>query len=152
MRIETTRFGTIEIDDGKLISFPQGLPGFWHARRFVLLEHAPNVPFHWLQCVDDPSLAFVVIDPLPMFPDLRDAIPAFALEALGIGKSDEAAILTIVTIDREGKRVTTNLLGPLVINTRTRTGVQLILEGSGYNTKHEIVKWTSTDQPQSATP
>jgi flagellar assembly factor FliW len=138
MQINTTRFGEIEIDDKRIIEFPDGLPGFHEARRFVLLEHAPKNPFHWLQSMDDPALAFVVMDPIMVEPQYREAIPEEEVRELGITSAKEAAVLSIVTIDRENRRVTTNLLGPLVIHPETLRAKQVILEKSDYSTKHDI--------------
>ena len=146
MRINTTRFGQIDIDDKRIIQFSDGLPGFPEAHRFVLLEHAPNNAFHWLQCLDDPALAFVVMDPMMIEPCFREAIPEAAGRELGITGLKKAAVLTIVTIDRTNQRVTTNLLAPLVIHPETLEAKQVILENSSYSTKHDLVPASRAQQ------
>jgi flagellar assembly factor FliW len=150
MQINTTRFGQVEIDDKRVIDFTDGLPGFPEAHRFVLLEHAPNNPFHWLQCLDDPALAFVVMDPLIVEPNYRQAIPKEAVKDLGLKSEKETALLTIVTIDRANQRVTTNLLGPLVIHSETLQAKQIILEQSTYATKHDIIPPSQMQQRKDA--
>jgi flagellar assembly factor FliW len=144
MQIETTRFGTIEIDEGKSIEFPEGLVGFPDARRFVLLEHAPQSPFHWLQSMDEPDLAFVVVDPLLIDPQYADAVPVEAWNDLGPA-GVEPLLLALVTIDRHEGRVTVNLVGPLVIHPETRKGRQLVLDESSYSIQHDIM--CSTKSP-----
>lgn len=146
MRIDTTRFGQIDIDDKRIIQFSDGLLGFPEAHRFVLLEHAPNNPFHWLQCLDDPALAFVVMDPMMVEPRFREAIPEQAARELGITGAKEAAVLTIVTVDRTNQRITANLLGPLVIHPETLKAKQVILEDSSYSTKHDLVPASRAQQ------
>lgn len=141
MRIETTRFGTVEVGEGRSIRFPEGLPGFPEAHEFLLLEHSPESPFHWLQNIEDPSLAFVVMDPLLVEARYLESIPPQALVGLGLERARDAAILSIVTIDRDNCRVTVNLMAPLVIHPGTRQGRQVILMESAYTTKHEIVSW-----------
>lgn len=138
MRLETTRFGIIDVDEGRAVTFEEGLPGFPNARRFVLLEHAPESPFHWLQSLDDGSLAFVVMDPLLVVPDYLESIPPAALEELGVSEIGQAAVLLIVRIQSESRRITANLLAPLVINPENRKGKQVILLGSGYEIQHEL--------------
>jgi flagellar assembly factor FliW len=149
MEIKTTRFGTIQIDDSRIIRFKEGLPGFPNACRFVLLEHAPNNPFHWLQCLDDPTLAFVVMDPLLTNPDYANSLGDAALQELGIEKREDLAVLVIATIDRANQRVTVNLLGPLVIHAQSRHGKQVILADSEYSTKHDLTQMAIAQQAAS---
>lgn len=139
MLLETTRFGTIEVDEARLVSFQEGLPGFPQARRFALLEHSPESPFHWLQSVEDGSLAFVVMDPMLLDSDYLKAIPQEALGELGLEEAGQAAVLVIVNIQRASRTITANLLAPLVINPQDRSGKQVILLGSGYEIKQPIL-------------
>lgn len=139
MLLETTRFGTIEVDEARLVSFQEGLPGFPQARRFALLEHSPQSPFHWLQSVEDGSLAFVVMDPMLLDSDYLKAIPQDALAELGLEEASQAAVLVIVNIQRANRTITANLLAPLVINPQNRSGKQVILLGSGYEIRQPIL-------------
>jgi flagellar assembly factor FliW len=149
MQINTTRFGLIDIDEKRLVSFPDGLPGFSEVRRFVLVEHAPESPFHWLQSLDDPALAFVVMNPILIDPTYGEVISKRLYEDLGLQGSEDAAILAIVTIDAKNQRVTANLLAPLVINPMTRQGKQVILENSPYSTKQDLVSSSHTQNAAS---
>lgn len=141
MRIETTRFGALEVEEESSIRFPDGLPGFPDAHEFLLLEHSPDSPFHWLQNIEDPSLAFVVMDPLLVEPRYLESIPSQAVGGLGLREARGAAVLSIVTIDSVNRRVTVNLMAPLVIHPGTREGRQVILMESAYTTKHELISW-----------
>ncbi len=138
MLLETTRFGTIEVDEERIVCFQEGLPGFPQARRFALLEHSHESPFHWLQSVDDGALAFVVMDPLLLDQNYLHAIPGEALADLEIQAATQAAVLVIVNIQRERSSITANLMAPLVINPGNRRGKQVILLGSGYDIRHEL--------------
>jgi len=101
VKIETTRFGEIEIDEGKILFFTTGILGFPQAKRYVLIPHRENSPFMWLQAVDVPELAFVVIMPRLFFPEYQPQIPYEAREELHLHKGDEMDLLAIVTIPRE---------------------------------------------------
>ena len=63
MKLRTAYFGNIEIDPAGIIHFPGGVPGFEDCRRFVLLQRPEEAPVAWLQGVDDPDLAFAVVEP-----------------------------------------------------------------------------------------
>jgi flagellar assembly factor FliW len=90
--IKTTRFGEIEADESKAIHFMDGLPGFHDKRDFIILEHKPGSPFLWLQSMDTPDLAFVMINPFLMKSDyLQDLSPEE--EALLKNKNDDEIIV-----------------------------------------------------------
>ena len=69
MKVETTRFGAIDIREEEIITMPFGMPGFSDQKQFVLLDHKKDSPFQWYQSIQDPSLAFVVTDPFLFKPD-----------------------------------------------------------------------------------
>jgi flagellar assembly factor FliW len=73
MKFETTRFGTIEIEEKQIIEFPDGLYGFEKERRFTFLPFNPNVesPMEWMQSILSPHLAFVITDPYLYVPDYK---------------------------------------------------------------------------------
>lgn len=132
LRIETTRFGPVEASEEEILSFP-GLPGFPDARRFVVRGHDRGWELGWLISMDVPELAFVVTDPYQFFPDYAPALDDELLRGLEVQAAEELAVLVIASV-REGD-VTLNLAAPLVINSRTRAGVQLILDQSNYPTR-----------------
>jgi flagellar assembly factor FliW len=138
MIVHTTRFGPLEIDPEAVLAAPRGLIGFPGATRFVLIDHAPETPFQWLQSLDDPSLAFVVTDPHLFFPGYDLEIPDGDAERLGIREPADARILTTITVRRAAGEVTTNLLGPLVIGVPCRRIAQLVLDGDRYSTRHAL--------------
>ena len=76
MEIETTRFGRLDVDDERIINFGRGLLGFPDHTRYALIQTGTENYFFWLQCVDEPSLAFVVTDPTYLGLNLYWAIPA----------------------------------------------------------------------------
>lgn len=139
MLLETTRFGTIEVDEERIVCFQEGLPGFPQARRFALLEHSHESPFHWLQSVDDGALAFVVMDPLLLDQNYLHAIPGEALAELELEDQGKAAVLVILNIQSSNQTITANLLAPLLINPQNKKGKQIILLGSGYQIKQPIL-------------
>jgi flagellar assembly factor FliW len=138
MRIETTRFGSIDINDSSVIRTPEGMLGFEDCKCFVLLEDQPGSCFKWLQSVDEPGLAFVVVNPIDFFPDYDVELTDEQADSLDLADAADAVMLTTVTINKEQNKVTTNLVGPLVINARTLIARQIVLDDERYTPKHAI--------------
>lgn len=145
MKIETTRFGTVEVSEDSILKMPDGMLGFPSCKRYVLLHDGTNTPFKWLQAVDDPALAFIVINPTDFFPDYEIVLNDDQVALLDIKEAIEAVMLTTVTVDKENGRITTNLLGPIVINARTLQARQIVLDDERYGTKHIIGKIPSEE-------
>lgn len=141
MRINTRHFGEIDIEKESIINFREGLPGFEAVRDMVIINH-PNedTPFQWLQSVDEPELAFVIIDPRVFLSDYIVDIPESEVAALEIGNPEEVLIYTIVVVPEEITDMTANLKAPILINAQKRIGKQVMLEEERYPLKYYILK------------
>lgn len=137
MLIETTRFGPVEVDGDRIITFKDGLLGFPEHRRFALIQTSPDPVFFWLQSVDDPGLAFVVCDPLAFVPDYQVPIRADDVERLELRDLTDCQVLVIV--NKVADRLTANLLGPLVIGAHSLLGKQFVLSDKRYSTRHKLM-------------
>lgn len=137
MNVKTSRFGTVEIDADRIITFKSGLLGFANQTRFALLQPNPEGVFYWLQAVDAPDLAFVVTDPSLFVTGYEVPIRDDQAAALGLKSLEEAQVLVIV--NRYGESLTGNLQGPLVINVDSRVGEQLVLADQRWSTRHRLV-------------
>ena len=141
MRVETERFGTVEIDEQEILRFPFGLPGFEHLKDFFLVPVPKNPAFVWLQAVAEPAVAFLLADPFLFFPDYAVDLGEPEAAVLQAGRPEELSVYVVVTIPPEGVReMTANLLAPVVLNLRSRLGLQVILDGSGYTTRHRLFR------------
>jgi len=136
MNVETTRFGTVSVDEDRIINFPAGLLGFSSYRRYALLQPDDEGVFFWLQSIDSPDLAFVVTDPSLWVREYEATIRREQMEELGLDKLEEAQVFVIV--NRYDRSLTANLQGPLVVNVRNRSGLQLVLAEKRWTTRHEI--------------
>lgn len=128
MKVSTARFGVLEIEDGKVIAMPDGMAGF-REQRFILLNPDKG-PFFWYQAVDNPNLAFVVVDPAPFAADYRVKLTREESEKLLLEPRDEAVVLTVVTMAADPRQITINLQGPLVINPGRMIARQVVLDGN----------------------
>lgn len=136
MLIETVRFGVIEVDDDRLITFRDGLLGFREHKRFALIETGQDAVFFWLQSADDPSLAFVVCDPAAFIADYEVPIREDDLTELSATDVTDSQVLVIV--NKVDGWLTANLLGPLVIGASARLGKQLVLADKRYGTRQPL--------------
>ena len=138
MNLETTRFGNVEIEDDRVITFPSGMLGFSSSSKFVLLQPDEQGVFFWLQSTEAPDLAFVVTDPALWIPDYQANLRKDQMEELGMSELAEAQVLVIV--NKRDDVITSNLQGPLVVNVQGRTGMQLVLADKRWSTRHELLK------------
>lgn len=138
MEVRTNRFGVIDIAEDRVITFPKGLLGFSSFTRYCLLEPGDDACFFWLQSIDEPGLAFVVTDPSLFVRDYAVPIRPEQMAELSLAKLEEAQVFVIV--NKVNGYLTGNLQGPLVVNTQTRQGEQLVLAEKRWTTRHELVR------------
>jgi flagellar assembly factor FliW len=121
MLIETSRFGTLDLDENVFVEFPWGIPGFEQVKRYVLLEHRQG-PFQWLQAVDEPGLAFVVCEPEVV--GVRYSVPREKAISVRLEASEDLVVLIMVSFDRQQKRMSPHWRGPMLFNSSSRLGCQ----------------------------
>jgi flagellar assembly factor FliW len=126
MQLAGTRFGDIEFDDNRILSFPRGLIGFGDARRYVLLEPGGRAPIAWLQSLDVPALAFPVMDGSRLAPGYPDPPPTELAREAGLGHEDVAVLVVVAA--QGGKGLSANLLAPLVVDQQVRIAAQVVLD------------------------
>lgn len=131
MRIQTSRFGLIELSAEDLIEFPEGILGFGNLRQFVLLDDPNDEIFAWLQSCEEPGIAFPVLEPELFAPNYNPVLTKFDLEAMGLKSSEGFRLFTIITIPQDPTQMTANLKAPIVINVKKRRARQCVLQDNG---------------------
>ena len=135
---ETTEMATLTGGKEKPIYLPLGLPGFEPLKEYALVSDAGQAPFSWLQVVNDPSLAFIVISPFEVLPNYQPDLPKEDVDFLEISSPKDAVLFSIVTLRGKG-RATVNLKGPIVVNRHTARGKQVILANAAqYELQHSL--------------
>ncbi len=141
VRVKTTRFGTLEVEQDLIIYFADGIIGFEQCQRYIVVRHDENSSFRWLQSLDNPSVAFPIVEPSEFRPDYAPTISDLDAKYLELEPMTPNLLFAIVTVPPSNPRsMTANLLGPLVINAITRRGKQVIVQDDCYNTRHEIME------------
>jgi flagellar assembly factor FliW len=139
LKINTQRFGEMEIPDESVVTVLGGIIGFPDLTRYVLIQRPHDAPFYWLQCLDDPTLALVLVNPVLFKADYAPALPAGVMQELD-AKEGEVTLFAIVTIPQgRPQDMTANLLGPLAMNPATRRCRQLVLDDRLYTHRHPII-------------
>ena len=117
-------------DSNTVIHLPEGMLGFSRLTRYVLVRDESLHPFLWLRCVDDPELAFPVVDPQLLEKDYLHLIPAKELASLKIRNRSELLVLVVAILRQEPGETSVNLKAPLLINHTKMIGRQIILTES----------------------
>ncbi|HMO18155.1 MAG TPA: flagellar assembly protein FliW [Oligoflexia bacterium] len=146
-KISTSRFGELDILDSAIMEIVGGVFGFPAEKNFVLLEYNP--PFSWLQCVDNPELAFVVVNAAEFGDDYRVPIPVGDRE-MDLKAEDEVAIMNLVTVRPDPSMTTVNLRAPIIVSLRTMRGRQLIIDDERYPIRLPLWTPSSGGTPSSA--
>lgn len=140
MKIVTDYRGEIEFDEEDIIILEEGLFGFENANKFLLIANVEkDLPFHWLQSLDDEKLVFVITDPFLFVEDYDFELDDLTVKELSINSVEDIYIYSIAVIPEEVKDITINLKSPLIINVNDRKAKQVILDGE-YAYKYKIFK------------
>lgn len=132
MKVETYLFGAVEVSPEKIINFPNGLVGFEQSKRYMLAheENQQQPASYTLQSLDDPTLAFQIVDPTTLGFNYELALSDAENALLQSPAPEDVAVMQVLFRQEEGGKasITPNLRAPLVINTRARVGLQKVME------------------------
>jgi len=146
-KVNTLRFGEIEIDEEKIVHFEDGIPAFEEEHEFVIIPYDEESPYVFLQSLATPDLAFLMTMPFVFFPEYEFELDDESQAKLGIENQEEMLIYSLLTIP--GGKVsdmTANLMAPVVINTTNMQARQIVLDKSRYTTKHRLFPETKEDK------
>jgi flagellar assembly factor FliW len=136
--IKTGRFGEIEVAESDIITFKNGIFGFPSDTRFCIVDIADDTLILWLQSLDNPQLAFPILEPKIFKPDYSVRLSATELRELELTNLSQSAVFSVLTIPADIKEMTANLKAPLVINLKRQIGRQVVLQENEYVIKHPM--------------
>jgi flagellar assembly factor FliW len=134
MRIQTRRFGEVEIDPETIWHFPRGLLGLEHRERWCLLHHEEVEHLDWLQAIDDPEVALLLVNPDELFSDYdvdvneRDIAPLELSEVLAHESTPPVVMRVVIRPREESETFIINVAAPILFNLANRRGMQLALD------------------------
>ena len=138
MKIDTVRFGPVDVDENKLIQFENGIPGLEEHHRYALLQFGESYPIIWLQSLDDGGICLPVLDTFAVLSGYVFDIDDADVKELGIRKPDELQVVSVLVIPNEIQQMTVNLAAPIIINIVTGKAKQIMLSGGDYNVRAPI--------------
>lgn len=131
--------GEIEYEQKNIITFNKGLLGLSDLKEFILLDLEEYEPFKLLQSLQDNEIAMIVTSPYEFFKDYEFVLSEETIKNLKIDSPDQVNVITTVTLNSDVKKITTNLQGPIVINTSNNIGEQIILDNPKYKVKSPLI-------------
>ncbi len=141
MKADTRIFGPIDVGDDKVITLENGMIGFPELQKFALIfdeeKGRENSSVMWLQSMDNPAKAFPVVHPEAVCAGYAPEVGEDLLEPLGEMTRENTYVLVTVTASPDPKKTTVNLKAPIVINTETNRGSQIIVDGD-YPVKYNV--------------
>ena len=141
MKLNTARFGEIEIEENRIFNFVMPNIGFDMLHKFIILDPKKDTLFKWLQSIEDPALAFPIISVSALNLDYTIDLPDNIVETLDIKNVESLLVMNITSIPQENPKGTTiNLLAPLIFNLDNQSAAQVVLSGSGYDISYPMFK------------
>ena len=141
-----TRFGELSIDPAQIITFPNGIPGFENCTKWKLLheidDHGNSVNgmvVHLLS-IDDGDISLPLTDPALSGFNYNLALTDDEVAELELEDPSDVLVLTVLSVKSDApqnglKKVASNMYAniaaPILINTKSRIGMQKILLGNG---------------------
>ena len=138
MQIDTIRFGTIEIDEKKILIFDSGIPGLEEYHRYSLLQFEDSYPIIWLQSVDDGGICLPVLDTFSVLSWYVFDIDDEDVKTLELSGPEDLHVVSVLVIPDDIQQMTANLAAPIIINTVTGKAKQILLNGGDYNIRAPI--------------
>jgi len=138
MQIDTLRFGTVEIDESKLITFNEGIPGLEEYQEYALLQFEESYPIIWLQSVDEGGICLPVLDTYAVLTGYVFDIADEDVKELELQGPEELHVVSVLVIPEEIQGMTANLAAPIIINTVSGKAKQIMLTGSDYNVRAPV--------------
>lgn len=138
VKTETASAATRILDDGFEVTFPDGLVGCPTWKRFAFHSNPDQAPINTLECLDVPDVSLFVLDPYLINENYTVDMAESEQAGISLDNASDAIVLVILVMRHEPLSVTANLLGPLVINSRSKLGCQLVLENAEYSVRHLV--------------
>ena len=140
MLLKTKHFGEIEFAGESIIKFDSGIPGFENVKEYILIDSPDDQSaFKWLQSVDEPQLAFAVVNPFLVKTDYDFEISDDNARELEIETAEDVAVYSILVVPDDLAKVSMNLKAPLIVNARNRKGAQIVLDTDKYTVRHYLL-------------
>lgn len=128
MKIQSSRFGEIEINEKSVIQFPGGLPGLDGLIQYAIIRCDQTDPIQWLQSLDDADISIPIVNPFVLKPDYEIVVEDDELDLIQTHDEEELVVLNIMVLPDDLAKMTVNLMAPLLINMNKMIGAQVMMD------------------------
>jgi flagellar assembly factor FliW len=150
LTLDTKDYGLVEYEESDLLDFPDGIFGFTELKKYIplVLDENEDNTILLLQSIENPDIAFVVLNPFTLDPDYNPILTPEELSYLGVNSENDLSYYVISVLHNDYLKTTVNMKAPIVINPDRRIGMQVILS----NTEYEFRKPLSAFETVSGEP
>lgn len=115
------------------ITFPEGIFGFGEYHDYLPLPVVEGSDaIINLQCVEDDNLSFVIMNPFLLLEDYQPVLSPGEYEKLGTTEEEDLSYYVICVVREPFGKSTVNLKCPLVVNSKNRKALQVMLDNTDY--------------------
>lgn len=122
------------------LKFEKGLLGLELYKNFVLKDIDEVDSFKLLQCKEEPDIGLILVSPFDIEKEYEFEISDVIEKQIDAETIKDLLIFTTVNVNSDPTKMTTNLRAPIIINTVSKKGIQVILNNEQYKIKHPISK------------
>ncbi len=140
MKVNTTRFGELQVNNEDIINFSEGLLGFENLSKFFVVDPGDSTLILWLQSIEDATIAFPIIEPKIFKPDYVAKLLPADMNSVKLENISDAKIYSILTIPSDITTMSANLKAPIVINNDKKVARQIVLQDNKLSVKYEMYK------------
>jgi flagellar assembly factor FliW len=140
VKVKTTRFGELQVNQEDVISLNDGMLGFESLKQFFIVDPDDGTLVLWFQSIENPSVAFPIIEPKIFKPDYIAKLLPADFASVGLDNLANAKIYTILTIPSDITKMNANLKAPIVINGDKKIAKQIVLQDSKLSVNFEMYK------------
>lgn len=140
MLVKTKFFGEVDLPEEKIVTLERGLIGLGDYTRFTILYDCEKeeTNISWFQSIEEPWLAMPVIKPWIVKEDYNPVVEDELLSHIGELTEENLVILLTMNVPPDLKEMSVNLKAPIIINSDTRKGAQIVVENEDYEVKYKI--------------
>ena len=140
MLVKTKFFGELDLPEEKIVTFDRGIIGFENLKRFTILYDCEKeeTNISWLQSVEEPGFAMPVIKPWLVKEDYNPVVEDELLSGLGELTEENLVILLTMNVPPDLTKMSVNLKAPIIMNSDTRKGAQIVVENKDYVIKYRV--------------
>ena len=136
MKVQTHRFGALDVDEEDVIRFPEGLVGLSRLREFVLFVDPTSSDLYWLQSVEQATFAWALVHQSKL--GSQFAFDWDLVDTAGLECSHPEECEVFVLLNRIEGKVTCNLQGPIIVNASRMIGKQVVLTAPQFSVRHPL--------------